>query len=116
MNLRERAEASDHRATELAQALSVLMETSKAAVAEACAVQSDELVALEHLSKLTFAIQHNPNCPSPWLVRVPGRSAIIDMKPYGAFGGGGNLTDDQLGFGKTLAEAVAVLIPSEEKA
>ena len=54
----------------------------------------------------TFAVQHNPNCPSPWLVRMPGKSLIIDMKPRGVFGGSeDDLTDDILGYGKTFEEA-----------
>ena len=53
----------------------------------------------------TFAIQYNPNCPSPWLVRLCGKSAIIDMKPYSSFTPGEELTGDILGFGKTIEEA-----------
>ncbi|MBY3432802.1 hypothetical protein HFN89_01250 [Rhizobium laguerreae] len=58
------------------------------------------------LSDLTFAIQHNPRCPSPWLVRLPGKSGTIDMKPYrDPVGIVKHETTDRLGFGKTLAEA-----------
>jgi hypothetical protein len=65
------------------------------------------VTALDQLSKLTFAIQHNPNCPSPWLIRTPGKSLVIDLKPYASFGPteDGYLTNDQLHFGKTFEEA-----------
>lgn len=46
----------------------------------------------------TFAVQHNPNCPKPFLVRLPGKSAALDMLPY-------DKTGDILGFGDTLREA-----------
>ena len=72
--------------------------------------------AIETLSKLTFAIQHNPNCPSPWLIRVPGKSAIIDMKPYSSVTHSDDLTGDRLAFGKTLPDAVAKLALPEEPA
>ena len=52
----------------------------------------------EELLEKTFVIEYNPNCPSPWLVRLNGRSAIIDKKPY-------HRTNDRLGFGKTVEEA-----------
>lgn len=74
----------------------------------------DGLVVPEWMAKHTFAVQHNPNCPSPWLVRMPGKSAVIDMKPYATFGAQGpdQLTVDILGFGKTLADAArAALLP-----
>jgi hypothetical protein len=58
------------------------------------------------LLRLTFAVQHNPNCPSPWLVRLPGKSGTIDMKPYrDVIGIVKHETGDRLGFGKTFAEA-----------
>lgn len=62
---------------------------------------------LEDLHKLTFAVQHNPNCPSPFLVRLVGHGrAVIDLKPYAGFClHRSTLTNDILGFGKTLEEA-----------
>jgi hypothetical protein len=71
----------------------------------------------EDLLKLTFAIQHNPNCPSQWLVRLPGKSGSIDMKPYrDLIGIVPHQTGDILGFGKTLDEAArAALAASEVK-
>lgn len=70
---------------------------------------------------LTFAVQHNPNCPSPWLVRLPGRGAgSIDLKPYGAIGSGlaplPHKTKDALGFGKTFAEAGAAALQAQATA
>lgn len=59
----------------------------------------------------TFAIQHNPNCPSPWLVRLPGDNGVIDLKPYGdAVGIVEHETGDHLGFGKTLIDATHAAI------
>jgi len=61
--------------------------------------------AIAELSKLTFVVQHNPNCPSPWLVRLPGKGPI-DMLPYGdGLGIVAHQTGDFLGFGKTFEEA-----------
>lgn len=57
------------------------------------------------ITKRTFAVQHNPNCPSPWLVRLPGRSLFIDLKPYSSITSQDDVTGDILGFGKTFAEA-----------
>ncbi len=60
----------------------------------------DELEALEVMSEYCYAVQYNPNCPSPYLVRMGGRGAgYIDcVLPYSA-------SSDVLGFGKTFAEA-----------
>ncbi|KAB6714290.1 hypothetical protein [Roseobacter sp. TSBP12] len=64
----------------------------------------------------TFVVQHNPNCPSPWLVRIPGKSCIIDMKPYCGFGiAHEELTGDILGFGKTFWEAADAAISQDTK-
>lgn len=54
------------------------------------------------MAQQTFAIQHNPNCAKPFLVRLikKGQSGL-DLKPY-AFG---VETQDALGFGDTLEEA-----------
>lgn len=58
------------------------------------------------ITAYTFAVQHNPNCPSPWLVRMPGRSCVIDMKPYHGFGiSPQDMTGDILSFGKSFEEA-----------
>lgn len=70
---------------------------------------------------LTFAVQHNPNCPSPWLVRLPGKGAgSIDMKPYGSMGSGLGVirheTKDALGFGKTFAAAGAAALEAQATA
>lgn len=55
------------------------------------------------LLKETFVIEYNPNCPSPWLVRLCGKSCIIDKQYY-------DVTNDVLGFGKTIKEAYKELI------
>ncbi len=70
------------------------------------AIREKDETAVAQLSELTFAVQHNPNCPSPWLVRLPGSSGAIDMKPYGdGIGLVRNQTSDILGFGKTFEDA-----------
>ncbi len=54
---------------------------------------------LERLNKETYVVEHSPNCPSPFLVRLVGpESGVIDKKYY-------DETKDILGFGKTLEEA-----------
>lgn len=56
------------------------------------------------LARETFAIQHNPNCPSRYLVRLPGfLSGGIDMKSYYREPPEG--TKDALGFGNSIVEA-----------
>ncbi|KAB2752341.1 hypothetical protein [Brucella anthropi] len=62
--------------------------------------------AFEELCKLTFAIQHNPNCPDKFLIRLPGKSGCIDLKPYGdQLGFRAHKTGDVIGAGATLHEA-----------
>lgn len=51
----------------------------------------------------TYVVQHNPNCPSPYLVRLP--RGVIDMKGYAQ-------TSDAFGHGKTFEEAFAAAIRS----
>ena len=55
------------------------------------------------LLAMTFAVEYNPNCPSPWLVRMPGAKAVIDHKSYTAKPP--LMTEDALDFGRTLAQA-----------
>ena len=83
------------------------------AEAEAAALRAEAFP--EDLRGHTFVVQHNPNCPSPWLVRLPGKSGRIDLKPYGhTFPPVKHETDDILGFGKTLdAAARAALAPAK---
>lgn len=72
-------------------------------------------VVPRELCDLTFAVQHNPRCPSPWLVRLPGKSGTIDMKPYrDPVGIVKHETTDRLGFGKTLGEAARAALASRE--
>jgi hypothetical protein len=59
----------------------------------------EETKILKRLESLTFAVEHSPNCPSPYLVRLTGTGrGEIDHKPK-------HETQDVLGYGKTLAEA-----------
>ena len=50
------------------------------------------------LKTLTYVLEHNPNCPSPFLVRLVGSAGVIDFKAPG-------LTADILGYGNTFEEA-----------
>ena len=60
---------------------------------------------MQELKKQTFAVQYNPNCPRPYLVRlIPKGFGKLDMRFYGAFGIHGS-TNDVLGFGNTLRQA-----------
>lgn len=71
----------------------------------------EDAEAWEELCKLTFAIQHNPNCPAKFLIRLPGKSGRIDMKPYAdRLGFIRHQTGDILGFGKTLHEAASIAL------
>ena len=73
----------------------------------------------------TFVVQHNPNCPSAFLVRLPGHGrGRIDLKPYLDVMHRGEcadavreerMTKDALGFGKTLAEAAERAKESQAK-
>lgn len=66
------------------------------------------------LCRLTFAVQHNPNCPSPWLVRLPGKGPI-DMLPYGdPLRLVKHQTGDVLGFGKSFDEAARAALAASE--
>jgi hypothetical protein len=49
-------------------------------------------------SEMTYSVHHNPNCPKPYLVRLPRGN--LDLKYY-------RDTRDALGFGMTFEEAFA---------
>ncbi|WP_262527790.1 hypothetical protein [Agrobacterium tumefaciens] len=69
--------------------------------------QVQDVAGLERLRDVTYAVQHNPNCPAKYLVRLVGKSGRIDLKPYGNhFPSVKHETGDVLGFGKTLDEAI----------
>lgn len=56
------------------------------------------------LLEKTFAVNYNPNCPKPWLIRMPSvMAAGLDNKGY--TGNPEERTKDALGFGATCAEA-----------
>lgn len=57
-----------------------------------------DLVSLFALSTLTYRIEHNPHCPSPYLVRLVGEAGKIDGLPT-------SQTKDSFGYGKTLTDA-----------
>lgn len=56
---------------------------------------------LASIGDLTYAVEHNPNCPKPFKVRLVGDAGMLDLVRPGA-----NLTRDLLGHGVTLQEAV----------
>ena len=61
---------------------------------------------LKKAKDLTWALRHNPNCPSPYEVRMPGRKA-------------GRINYDQgdiVGYGKTLAKALEDALKKREAA
>jgi len=54
---------------------------------------------MAELNKLTYAVQHSPNCPSPFLVRLIGRGqGFLDNKLACE-------TKDICGYGTTLRQA-----------
>ncbi len=52
---------------------------------------------LERLTQSTYVVEHNPNCLSPFLVRLPGKKGYIDKMNSG--------TADICGYGRTLVDA-----------
>lgn len=65
------------------------------------------------IKERTFAVQYSPNCPSRWLVRLPGESGTIDLRPYSNFTPKDKFTGDILGFGKTFEEAAIRALANE---
>ena len=63
----------------------------------------------ERISRLTYTLQHNPNCPSPFLVRMPCGLLMLDNRLAGS-------TEDALGYGKTFEEAAANALKIDEAA
>ena len=65
---------------------------------------------LKELSKMTYVVEHSPNCPKRFLVRLVGNGqATIDKKPYFR-----SETKDILGFGRTLREAAKKALAKKE--
>lgn len=76
-------------------------------IRSALSAQVQDVAGLERLRDVTYAVQHNPNCSNPYLVRLVGKSGSIDFKNYGqAFSMVKHETGDILGFGKNLDEAI----------
>jgi hypothetical protein len=72
---------------------------------------------LDKLSKYTYRIEHNPNCPSQYLVRLVGWSrGQIDGKPTGhpLMAQNTETTADAYGYGKTLEAAAEAAIAMKE--
>ncbi len=88
------------------------------ALRSALSAQVQGVAGLERLRDVTYAVQHNPNCPAKYLVRLVGKSGRIDLKPYGNnFPSVKHETGDVLGFGKTIDEAIdnALAAPASAK-
>jgi hypothetical protein len=62
------------------------------------------------LLEKTFCVEYSPNCVNKWLVRLPGKSAVIDKRQY-IFKDG--MTGDALGFGDTLEEAATAALNAQ---
>lgn len=79
----------------------------EARIRSALSAQVQDVAGLERLRDVAYAVQHNPNCPAKYLVRLVGKSGRIDLKPYGNhFPSVKRETGDVLGFGKTIDEAI----------
>lgn len=64
---------------------------------------------MNRLRRMTYVIQHSPNCSKPFLVRLVGRGAgTIDLKPP-------PWTNDVLGYGKTMERAARNALQEHEK-
>ncbi|MES2749324.1 MAG: hypothetical protein V4606_02945 [Patescibacteria group bacterium] len=64
---------------------------------------------------MTYSIQHNPNCPSKYLIRLIGDEAgIIDNLPHSSYIV--KRTNDRLFYGKTLEEAIDKVLADERVA
>lgn len=69
---------------------------------------------LSRLSNVTYSLHHNPNCSSPYLIRLIGKDqGCLDFLPYVTFFGE-EVTKDTLCFGKTLSEVVEEAIKTLE--
>lgn len=63
---------------------------------------------LEALERTTYRVEHNPNCPSPFLVRLVGwGKGSIDGKPvpHPLTREDSEVTFDAYGYGRTFEEA-----------
>jgi hypothetical protein len=68
---------------------------------------------ISRIAHLTYSLQHNPNCPSKYLIRLAGDdSGIIDNRSYSSMAE--NQTKDRLFFGVTLAEAIDKALADEK--
>lgn len=64
---------------------------------------------LSILARHTCVLEINPNCPSPYLVRLTGAGGCIDKMPPGK-------TGDMLGYGTSLREAFDRALALQEQA
>jgi hypothetical protein len=64
---------------------------------------------MTELNKLTYAVQHSPNSPSPFLVRLIGRGqGVLDYKLA-------DETKDICGYGTTLRQAAEEALKARAK-
>ena len=68
----------------------------------------------KELKEQTFSVHHNPNCPSPFEVRLLGpKFAVLDNFPRG---GKYEKTKDICGYGKTLEAAARDALKKQKQA
>jgi len=73
------------------------------------------MTIMERLNQLTYAVQHNPNCPQPFLVRLPGWGcASLDLLQAPFWPRLPGHTSDLLGYGQTLEEAAEKALAAKE--
>lgn len=66
------------------------------------------------LLEKTFCVEYSPNCVKKWLVRLAGKSAVIDKRQYALTRDGSEeITGDALGFGDTLEEAATAALNAQ---
>ncbi len=67
---------------------------------------------IDRIGHLTYSLQHQPNCPKKYLIRLIGDQAgMIDNLPYSPYSR--EYTKDRLFFGKTLKEAIDKALADE---
>ncbi|MGY3581932.1 hypothetical protein ACVIGB_001145 [Bradyrhizobium sp. USDA 4341] len=79
-----------------------LIEDLASVVSRAGGTAAADLAALRLLSDETYEIRHNPNCPSPFELRTPGVTGLIDREPA-------RVTLNDVGYGHSVSEAALSL-------
>jgi len=70
----------------------------------------NEVCVTQRMSRMTYVVEHNPNCPSPFLVRLVGvGKGILDKLPS-------RTTRDVLGYGQTFEDAAKEALAMKQAA